>query len=67
MKPIITIHETAIAAKKEDLKVLLQNFVTEKQLKGSIELKPKYRKITEVIRILREHGIGYQIRFDASK
>ena len=63
MKPVITVFETELK-KKANLTELLQNLVKQKEVKGIVEYFPKARKATEVIRILRENGVDYQIRFD---
>lgn len=63
MKPVITVFETELQ-KKANLTQLLQNLVKQKELKGIVEYFPKSKKAAEVIRILRENGVEYQIRFD---
>jgi hypothetical protein len=64
MKPIITIVDSELSG-KEFLSVKLATLVIKNEAKGIVEFKPKNKKATEVIRILRENGINYQIRFDA--
>jgi hypothetical protein len=63
MKPVITFFNDHI---EEALRVQLQNLGKQKEQKGVIEYMPKNRKATEVIRILRENGIQYEIRFDSA-
>lgn len=63
MKPVITVFETELK-KKENLTALLEKLVKQKEVQGIVEYFPKARKATEVIRILRENGVDYQIRFD---
>jgi hypothetical protein len=62
MKPVIT-FESQIQ-NIEILKSQLQNLGKQKETKGLIEYQPKAKKAAEVIRILRENGVLYQIRFD---
>lgn len=65
MKAVITVSENALQ-NKDKIQAQLQKLVNQKELKGIIEYKPKSRKTTEVIRILRENSIGYQITFDSA-
>jgi hypothetical protein len=65
MKPIISVFDTQLAG-KDILKLQLENLGKKKETKGMIEYIPKNKKATEVIKILRENGIEYQIRFDTS-
>ncbi len=65
MKAIISVAESDLR-NKENILNQLQALGTKKSLEGVIELKPKSRKTTEVIRILRDHGIVYEITFDTS-
>ena len=64
MKAVITVSETALQ-NKDNIQAQLQKLVNQQERKGIIEYKPKSKKTTEVIRILRENSIGYQITFDA--
>ena len=63
MKPVITVFETELQ-NRDNLRARLQNLGKQIELKGMVEYIPKARKATEVIRILRENGVVYQIRFD---
>ena len=65
MKPVISVFETELE-NKESLRSQLQNLGKQISSRGVIEYLPKQKKATEVIRILRENGIGYQIRFVTS-
>ena len=65
MKPVITIFETELKD-KENLVSQLQSLGKQKGSKGVVEYMPKARKITEVIRVLRENRVLYQIRFETS-
>jgi hypothetical protein len=62
MKPVIT-FESGIK-NKEVLQNQLQNLGKETAHGDRIEYKPKAKKVSEVVRILRENGILYEIRFD---
>jgi hypothetical protein len=65
MKPVITVFETEFQ-NRETLRQKLQNLGQQKESKGIIEYTPKAKKASEVVRILRENGIVYQIRFDST-
>jgi hypothetical protein len=65
MKPVIQVTETQLLD-NESLRLQLQTLGKQIASKGLIEFQPKTRKATEVIRILRENGILYQIRFEAT-
>ncbi len=65
MKAIISVAETDLR-NKENILNELQALGTRREQEGFIELKPKSRKTTEVIRILRDHGIVYEITFDTT-
>jgi len=65
MKAIISVAESDLRD-KENILSELQTLGTGRAQEGVIELKPKSRKTTEVIRILRDHGIGYEITFDTA-
>lgn len=65
MKPVIAVPQAELTG-KDVLRVKLQNLGRTKEVEDVIEYIPKSKKTTEVIRILRENGIEYQIRFEAS-
>ncbi len=65
MKAIISVAESDLV-NNETILGELQALGTKKSQEGVIELKPKSRKTAEVIRILRDHGIGYEITFDTT-
>lgn len=64
MKAVITVSENELQ-NKDNIQAQLQKLVCQRELQGIIEYKPKAKKTTEVIRILRENSIGYEITFDA--
>lgn len=64
MKPVITFFETDLSD-KDALLNELQTLGKPKEVKGIIEYTPRNKKTAEVVRILREHGVEYQITFTA--
>jgi hypothetical protein len=66
MKPIITVEESEFK-KNEMLKLKLESLGKLKVEAGLIEYMPKSKKATEVIRLLRENRVEYQILFDHSR
>lgn len=65
MKPIITVSERELRD-KDMIKLRLENLGRTKESGDVVAFVPKAKKATEVIRLLRENGIEYQITFGDS-
>ena len=63
MRPVITVPDSELR-NNTNLRERLQQLGRQTEIKGAFEYIPKARKATEVIRVLRESGVEYQIRFD---